>query len=161
MHKISQLTGKPVSHCELPQVGRYFQSQQYLQHYDAFDISNEDGRRFAANGGQRTVTVLIYLNDVASGGCTHFPSLNLRIKPKRGMALVFFPASIDGWLDRMALHAAEPAVDVKYVSQMWIRQWDYAGQPSKRICISKQQQLQQQLFQEQQQQQKFMHEHQQ
>ena len=45
MRKVSLLTGKPVEHCELPQVGRYLPSQQYLQHFDAFDTSNEDGRR--------------------------------------------------------------------------------------------------------------------
>lgn len=31
MRKVSLLTGKPVNHCELPQVGRYLPSQQYLQ----------------------------------------------------------------------------------------------------------------------------------
>jgi hypothetical protein len=31
MRKISLLTGKPIEHCELPQVGRYLPSQQYLQ----------------------------------------------------------------------------------------------------------------------------------
>lgn len=31
MRKISLLTGKPVEHCELPQVGRYLHTQQYLQ----------------------------------------------------------------------------------------------------------------------------------
>lgn len=31
MRKVSALTGKPIEHCELPQVGRYFQSQQYVQ----------------------------------------------------------------------------------------------------------------------------------
>ena len=31
MRKVSALTGKPVEHCELPQVGRYFSSQQYYQ----------------------------------------------------------------------------------------------------------------------------------
>ena len=67
MRKVTLLTGKPIDHCELPQVGRYTASQQYLQHYDAFDLSTEDGRRFASNGGQRTITVLIYLN----GRCSH------------------------------------------------------------------------------------------
>jgi prolyl 4-hydroxylase len=135
LRKVSLLTGKPVEHCELPQVGRYLPTQQYLQHFDAFDLSNEDGRRFAANGGQRTVTVLVYLNDVSEGGQTAFPALNLEIKPKRGMAVVFFPATVDGLLDKMALHAALPAAEghVKYVSQVWIRQGEYKGQPSKRL----------------------------
>lgn len=133
LRKITLLTGKPMDHCELPQVGRYLPSQQYLQHYDAFDLSTEDGRRFAMNGGQRTITVLIYLNDVHRGGATRFPALNLDVQPVRGMALIFFPATIDGMLDQMALHAAMPAVDVKYVSQVWIRQGSYNGQPSKRL----------------------------
>jgi prolyl 4-hydroxylase len=94
-----------------------------FQHFDAFDLSNEDGRRFAANGGQRVVTVLVYLNDCVEGGQTQFPVLNLQVLPRKGTALVFFPATIDGYLDQMALHAALPAIDTtKYVSQVWIRQ---------------------------------------
>ena len=133
LRKVSALTGKPIEHCELPQVGRYFPSQQYLQHFDAFDLSNEDGRRFASNGGQRVVTVLVYLNDVAQGGATSFPALGLNVQPRKGMALVFFPATVDGQLDKMVLHAALPAIDVKYVSQVWIRQSNYNGLPSKRL----------------------------
>ena len=133
LRKISLLTGKPHEHCELPQVGRYFPTQQYLQHYDAFDLSTEDGRRFAMNGGQRTITVLIYLNTVQRGGATRFPALDLEVQPVRGMALVFFPATVDGLLDKMALHAAMPAIDTKYVSQVWVRQSTYVGQPSKRL----------------------------
>jgi prolyl 4-hydroxylase len=136
LRKITLLTGKPVDHCELPQVGRYLPSQQYLQHYDAFDLTTEDGRRFASNGGQRTITVLIYLNDVHRGGATRFPAIDLDVQPVRGMALVFFPATIDGMLDQMALHAAMPAVDPKYVSQVWIRQGPYNGQPSKRLAMT-------------------------
>lgn len=151
MRKITLLTGKPPEHCELPQVGRYYPSQQYLQHFDAFDLSNEDGVRFASNGGQRTITVLTYLNDVPRGGSTAFPNLNIEVRPKQGMALVFFPATLDGLLDKMALHAALPAVDTKYVSQVWVRQSNYDGRPSKRLAepmVGQQQsnQVQQQLL---------------
>lgn len=50
-----------------------------------------------------------------------------------GMAVVFFPATLDGALDPLLLHAAEPAVDVKWVSQIWIRQGTYNGTPTARI----------------------------
>ena len=133
MRKVSVLTGKSMEHCELPQVGRYLPTQQYYQHYDAFNLNEEDGVRFAENGGQRTVTVLVYLNNVATGGQTSFPTLNLSIQPVQGMALIFFPATVDGALDPRALHAALPAVDPKYVSQVWIRQGVYSGVPSKRL----------------------------
>jgi hypothetical protein len=110
-----------------------FSPRLFLKHFDAFDLSSEDGRRFAANGGQRVMTVLVYLNDVQQGGATAFPALNLQVQPRRGMALVFFPATVDGLLDRMALHAAMPAIDTKFISQVWVRQSTYNGQPSKRL----------------------------
>lgn len=50
-----------------------------------------------------------------------------------GMAVVFFPAALDGTLDPLLLHAAEPAVDTKWVSQIWIRQSTYNGAPTARI----------------------------
>jgi hypothetical protein len=106
----------------------------HTQHYDAFNLDDEDGRRFAANGGQRTVTVLIYLNDVARGGQTAFPTLQFEIAPVKGMAVIFFPATVNGVLDPRALHAALPAIDDKFVSQIWIRQHNYYGQPSKRLA---------------------------
>jgi len=77
----------------------------------------------------------VYLNDVTQGGQTSFPNLNLLVQPRQGMALVFFPATVDGFLDPMALHAALPAVDTKYVSQIWIRQGNYYGQSSKRLSM--------------------------
>lgn len=135
LRKVATLTGKPFAHCELPQVGRYFTAQQYLQHFDAFNLDTEDGIRFASNGGQRTITCLLYLNTVEKGGGTHFPTLNLTVQPVQGTALVFFPATIDGTLDPRALHAALPAVDTKYVSQIWIRQGEYHGLPSKRLPV--------------------------
>ena len=104
-----------------------------MQHFDAFDLSNEDGRRFAQNGGQRVVTVLVYLNDCSQGGQTDFPAMNLQVSPRKGMAVVFFPSTVDGYLDKRALHAALPAVNTKYVSQVWIRQNVYTGSPSKRL----------------------------
>jgi prolyl 4-hydroxylase len=104
------------------------------QHFDAFDLSNEDGRRCAQNGGQRVVTVLIYLNDCVQGGQTEFPVMNLQVSPRKGTAVVFFPATVDGYLDKRALHAALPAIDTKYVSQVWIRQSAYIGLPSKRLA---------------------------
>ena len=106
----------------------------YKPHYDAFDTASSDGRRFAQNGGQRVCTVLVYLNDVENGGETSFSKLGLRVKPRKGTALVFFPATLDGVLDQHYLHAAEPAQDLKWVSQIWIRQKAYNGLASVRIA---------------------------
>ncbi|KAJ1456517.1 hypothetical protein M885DRAFT_439400 [Pelagophyceae sp. CCMP2097] len=132
--KVCALAGVPLAHLELPQVGRYRGTEFYKPHYDAFDTASADGRRFAQNGGQRVATVLIYLNDVPRGGETSFSRLGLRVRPARGKALVFFPATLAGALDTQYLHAAEPAVDSKWVSQVWIRQKPYNGLASIRIA---------------------------
>ena len=54
---------------------------------------------------------------------TDFPALNLQVSPRnKGPAVVFFPATVDGYLDKRALHAALPAIETKYIFQVWVRQ---------------------------------------
>jgi prolyl 4-hydroxylase len=127
MEKCQALTGKPIAHMEKPQVGRYQATEKYDGHYDAVDMSTPIGESFDQNGGQRLVTVIVYLNDVEEGGNTFFSSLDLRIKPVRGTCAVFFPGFTDRRIDTRLLHTAEPAVDghIKWVSQVWIRENDF------------------------------------
>ena len=47
---------------------------------------------------------------------------NLEVAPRRGRAVVFFPGRLDGTLDPQLYHEARPAVDTKWVSQIWVRQ---------------------------------------
>ena len=129
--KVCALTNKPLDCCELVQVGRYLHGQFYRPHFDAIDPHTELGREFIKNGGNRVITVLIYLNDVSSGGCTFFEHLGLRVQPKRGKVVVFFPSFANGEIDPQALHCAEDAEDEKWVSQIWIRQTTRTpGRPS-------------------------------
>lgn len=139
LQKIQQLTNKPYGHMELPQVARYTDSQRYVEHYDGVDPHTEAGRAFCSNGGQRIATVLVYLNQVHAGGSTYFRRIDLEIKPKKGCALVFFPGFMNGELDTDALHAGMPAVDAKWVSQVWIRQsFREDGQPSSPVPLEEQ-----------------------
>lgn len=131
LQKIQELTNKPFGHMELPQVARYTDSQRYVEHYDGVDPHTDAGQAFCQNGGQRVATVLCYLNDVAEGGSTAFRRVNFEVKPKKGNALIFFPGFMNGELDTDALHAGMPAIDTKWVSQVWIRQsFREDGQPS-------------------------------
>ena len=62
--------------------------------------------------------------------CAH-RRVNFEIRPKKGNALIFFPGFMNGQLDTEALHAGMPAIDTKWVSQVWIRQtFREDGQPS-------------------------------
>lgn len=130
LDKVQRLTRKPVAHMERPQVGRYLEGEWYASHYDAVDMGSDVGAAFRANGGNRLITVLCYLNTPAKGGSTTFSSTGrqdgpLEVRPKRGNAVMFFPATLDGELDNRLLHTAQPAVAEKWVSQVWIRQDDY------------------------------------
>ena len=93
------------------------------------------------NGGQRVVTLLVYLNTPGAGGCTSFPSLDVCFTPSQGTALLFFPAFADGRLDARALHSADPAVATKWVSQVWVRQNGQRrdAEPSRRAAGTPQQ----------------------
>jgi len=139
LQKIQALTNKPYGHMELPQVARYASSQRYVEHYDGVDPHTEAGRSFCASGGQRVATVLVYINDVPDGGATRFKRLDLEVKPVKGNALIFFPGFMNGELDTEVLHAGMPAVDTKWVSQVWIRQsFREDGQPSSPVPIEEQ-----------------------
>lgn len=132
LEKVAALTNKPIGHMERPQVGHYSPGEWYGAHHDSVDPKTSVGRVFAANGGQRLVTVLIYLSSVTgTGGHTSFPLVkasaggNLSVTPVQGTAVMFFPGKLNGEPDMRLLHLAEHAVEEKWVSQIWIRQWDY------------------------------------
>ncbi|CAL8468053.1 g7592 [Coccomyxa elongata] len=107
---------KPGQFCfESLQVARYQDGQYFMAHEDAFPLHVVPENRF-----QRTATLLLYLNDVAEGGATHFELLNISVKPKCGKALLFFPAFMDGNPDPRTLHTATNALDTKWIAQQWV-----------------------------------------
>mmetsp|Transcript_17630 Transcript_17630/g.25458 ORF Transcript_17630/g.25458 Transcript_17630/m.25458 type:complete len:142 (+) Transcript_17630:224-649(+) len=97
-------------------------------HYDANrSAETEDANR----GGQTLATLLVYLNDVENGGLTRFGKLsaipgvsdpdeaNLTVRPKKGDALLFFPADSYGQFDERTEHEGCPAVDEKWIARIW------------------------------------------
>eukprot|EP00571_Detonula_confervacea_P009044 CAMPEP_0172316080 /NCGR_PEP_ID=MMETSP1058-20130122/27219_1 /TAXON_ID=83371 /ORGANISM="Detonula confervacea, Strain CCMP 353" /LENGTH=313 /DNA_ID=CAMNT_0013030315 /DNA_START=277 /DNA_END=1218 /DNA_ORIENTATION=+ len=114
---------------EAPTVIQYEKDQVLAPHYDANRSADvEDANR----GGQTLSTLLVYLNDVANGGTTRFGKLpaadyerqvkgerNLNIIPKKGDALLFFPADKNGRFDERTEHEGCPAVDEKWIARIW------------------------------------------
>ena len=131
----STLQQEEASHFEAPTVIRYEAGQVLAPHYDANrSAETEDANR----GGQTLATLLVYLNDVGQGGLTRFGKLptsncmphkqvenseeKLSIRPKRGDALLFFPADSQGTFDERVEHEGCPAVDEKYIARIWRHQ---------------------------------------
>lgn len=118
---------------EAPTVIRYEAGQVLKPHYDANrSAATEDANR----GGQTLATLIVYLNDVQEGGLTRFGKLTsssnykqvdssevkLTVRPKRGDALLFFPADSNGNFDESLEHEGCPAVDEKYIARIWRHQ---------------------------------------
>ena len=108
------------------QVLNYQVGQQYLAHYDHFDPETNSGREVeASKAGNRNATILFYLNDVAEGGGTQFPKLDLTVMPKMGRMLYFGYPDITKALD--TLHAGMPPTQgEKWVAVNWYRQGNYS-----------------------------------
>ena len=120
---------QPAAYFEAPTVIRYEKDQSLAPHYDANRSANvEDKNR----GGQTLSTLIVYLNDVRTGGTTKFGKLpaadderqvkgesNLTIIPRKGDALLFFPADQNGNFDERTEHEGCPAVDEKWIARIW------------------------------------------
>jgi len=138
------ILSSPASYFEAPTVINYEKDQALAPHYDANrSASVEDANR----GGQTLSTLLVYLNDVQRGGTTKFGRLpaitssnnengsnnnqeglvqrqvmgdpNLNIIPRKGDALLFFPADERGNFDERTEHEGCPAVDEKWIARIW------------------------------------------
>ena len=91
-------------------------------------------RCVACADSQRTVTAMVYLNDVMEGGHTYVPRARpvaeepddaerppgIRIQPRKGRALIFWNIR-QGREDEASLHEAQPVLGgTKMVATKWL-----------------------------------------
>ena len=102
---------------------RYDPGEYFKQHTDWFSPGTKEFDHNTRNGGQRTWTVMVYLNAVESGGETWFQRLGQRFTPRPGLGLAWNNLQEDGIPNRNTLHEAIP-VDVgsKWVITKWFRE---------------------------------------
>jgi prolyl 4-hydroxylase len=108
-HRLSALIKMPTEHLEDLILVKYEEGQFFKPHHD---------------GLFRPYTVFIYLNDLPpdGGGETRFPQLGLRIRPRKGAAVVWKNSmdvesplgTIRTVEDTRLVHEALPPVGVKY-----------------------------------------------
>ena len=110
----------PTTHLEPMQVVVYEKGQKYNPHYDFFANDSTE-----ISKGNRNKTILVYLNDIPenSGGCTIFPKINLKVKPKKGDA-IYFENMNGNDVDYNTLHAGEEILGdhTKYAINIWFRE---------------------------------------
>ena len=124
--RIAELTSYPVEHGEPIQILHYVPGAEYKPHFDYFDPKLAGNEKVLAMGGQRIATLIMYLNDVESGGSTIFPDIGLDVLPHKGNAVFFAYSSERGELDSRTLHGGSPVSGgEKWIATKWIRVGPY------------------------------------
>ena len=118
--RICQLLGIDAAYSEVVQ-GQYYQvGQQFKAHTDYFE-AHEIGQ-YGGQMGQRTYTLMIYLNEVEAGGETEFVNLGIEFKPQQGMAVIWNNLHPDGSTNIDSMHFAKPIIKGhKAVITKWFR----------------------------------------
>ncbi len=127
IHRVSDLVNIPPHHAESMQVVHYAETQEYRPHFDGWDLRTEKGRLRTQNGGQRVLTALMYLNEVAGGGGTIFPKLDLEVEAKPGRLVIFHNIEDEATnLHLNSLHGGMPVGDgEKWACNLWFRAQPY------------------------------------
>jgi prolyl 4-hydroxylase len=121
--RVSALMQMPLENGEGLQVLHYTPGAQSSPHFDFLMPQNAANQASIARSGQRVSTMVIYLNDVATGGETVFPEIGLSVVPRKGNAVYFEYCDEHGRLDGKTLHAAAEVLrGEKWVATKWMRQ---------------------------------------
>ncbi len=127
--KISDFLGIDIVKGEHLQGQLYEEGQYFKPHQDFF--SGPAYNKHSLASGNRTETLMIYLNDDFEGGGTNFVNQNKIVKPQQGMALSW-KNMIDGQVQDNAMHEGMPITKgKKYIITSWWRERDW--NPSKDI----------------------------
>jgi prolyl 4-hydroxylase len=121
--KINRLTGIDPTHGETIQGQRYAVGQQFKPHHDFFYTSQPYWPEMERQGGQRTWTAMIFLNEPEAGGQTYFPNAKVRVTPRIGNLLLWNNLDQYGEPNTFSLHTGCPVeAGIKYVITKWYRE---------------------------------------
>ncbi|MGW5385156.1 2OG-Fe(II) oxygenase [Nocardia sp. NPDC003963] len=104
--RISALMNCPLENGEGLQVMHYGTGGHYRHHFDF--LPPGDSTTELIRGGQRTATLIVYLNEVEAGGVTNFPRAGIKFTPRKGQAVYFRYLNDIGQLDPATEHAGLP-----------------------------------------------------
>jgi prolyl 4-hydroxylase len=121
--KIIDCLGIDVGTTEIIQAQHYGVGQQFKAHHDYFEPGSAGYLKYSRDGGQRTWTFMVYLNQECEGGETEFPHLRLKFRPKTGTAIIWNNLLADGTINPNTLHQAHPiTLGEKVVITKWFRE---------------------------------------
>ncbi len=120
--RAARLVSLPVDYHEPPNVISYEQGQEFGLHVDYIDPRVPEFRAELASMGQRTATIVTYLNADFDGAETLFPDAGVKFRGGVGDAVVFVNVLPDGTPDVNTRHCGLPPTrGRKWVLSQWIR----------------------------------------
>jgi prolyl 4-hydroxylase len=121
--RIHALTGLDLAYGEPMQGQRYAVGQEFKAHTDYFDPQGKDFAQFCTVSGQRTWTVMIYLNTPDAGGATRFKTIDKIVQPEVGKLLAWNNLRPDGRVNPSTIHhGMKVRAGTKYVITKWFRE---------------------------------------
>jgi len=120
--RISLYTEFPIENGEGLQVLHYGIGGEYQPHFDWFDPKMPGTAAHLNRGGQRIATLIMYLHTTDQGGETIFPRVNVKVKPIKCNAVLFYNCLPDGQEDPLSLHGGAPVIKgEKWIATKWLR----------------------------------------
>lgn len=102
---------------------RYAVGQEFKAHTDYFEPNGVDYQRYCGMAGNRTWTIMIYLNEPEAGGATRFKGIDKIVQPETGKLLAWNNRRPDGSLNPSTLHQGmKVRAGTKYVITKWFRE---------------------------------------
>ncbi|WP_199554744.1 prolyl hydroxylase family protein [Sandaracinobacteroides hominis] len=120
---LAEMSGQPVNHGEVLQGQRYAPGQEFKLHTDYFEQTGPDWHANTAIGGQRTWTLMVYLNRPEEGGATRFKRIDKIIQPETGKLVAWHNLDAAGRPNYETLHAGMKVHrGTKYIITKWYRE---------------------------------------
>ena len=121
--RIIDFIGLDPAHGEPIQGQRYAVGQEFKGHTDYFEPQGLDFHKFCSIAGNRTWTVMLYLNEPEAGGATRFKTIDKTIQPETGKLLCWNNLRPDGSPNPSTIHQGmKVRAGVKYVITKWFRE---------------------------------------
>lgn len=120
---VAELTGLDGRYGEPLQGQRYAVGQEFKGHTDYFEPTGVDFDRYCAIAGNRTWTVMVYLNEPQAGGATRFKAIDKIVQPETGKLVAWNNRRENGSVNPATIHQGmKVRAGVKYVITKWFRE---------------------------------------
>jgi prolyl 4-hydroxylase len=121
--KLCAFAGIDPAYGEPIQGQRYDVGQEFKAHTDFFDPRGADYAKYCSVAGNRTWTLMVYLNQPAAGGATRFTRIGKTVQPETGKLLAWNNRIATGQPNDASLHhGMKVRAGVKHVITKWYRE---------------------------------------